>query len=80
MPASLLPRERNTARICEPRCELRTGEGLLVGASQQEIARALFGDAIPAKKWRPENPSYGLRVQSLVSNVRRHPDNPLAGP
>lgn len=77
MPASLLPRERRAARWI---VELRTGDALLDGANQQEIARALFGSAIAATKWRPENPSYRLRIQRLVSTARRHLADPLGGP
>lgn len=77
MPASLLPRERRAARWI---FELRAGDALLDGATQQEIARALFGGVIPATKWRPENPSYRLRVQRLVGAARRHLANPLGGP
>lgn len=77
MPSSLLPRERRAARWI---FELRTGDALLDGANQQEIARTLFGDAIPAAKWRPETPSYRLRVQRLVGSARSYLAAPLDGP
>lgn len=77
MPASLLPHERRAARWI---FELRTGDALLDGARHQEIARTLFGDAISATKWRPENPSYRLRVQRLVHSARSHLADPLGGP
>lgn len=77
LPASLLPRERRAAQWI---LELRVGDALLEGASQQAMARALFGRAIAAGRWRIESASYRLRVQRLVRVARRYLAAPLSGP
>lgn len=57
--------------------ELRTADALRDGASQQEIARVLFGPAVPAE-WRSDSDSYRYRVQRLVRKARERLANPLA--
>lgn len=57
--------------------ELRTADALRDGASQQEIARVLFGPAVPAM-WRSDSDSYRYRVQRLVRKARERLANPLA--
>lgn len=57
--------------------ELRTADALAEGASQQEIARALFARTVPAAGWRAESESYRLRVQRLVRAARARLRNPL---
>jgi len=77
LPASLVPRERRAARWI---LELRVGDAVLTGATEQEIARELFEDAIVPKRWRRENASYRLRVQRLVRIARHRLADPLSGP
>ncbi len=77
LPASLVPRERRAARWI---LELRVGDAVLTGATEQEIARELFKDAIAPKRWRRENTSYRLRVQRLVRIARHRLTHPLSGP
>lgn len=77
LPASLLPRERRAAQWI---LELRVGDALLEGATQQQMARALFGHAIAPERWRIESASYRLRVQRLVRVARRYLAAPLSGP
>jgi hypothetical protein len=57
--------------------ELRTADALREGAHQQDIARVLFGPAVPAE-WRSDSDSYRYRVQRLVRKVRERLANPLA--
>jgi hypothetical protein len=57
--------------------ELRTADALRDGASQQEIARVLFGSAVPGE-WRSDSDSYRYRVQRLVRKARERLANPLA--
>lgn len=59
---------------------LQFGDALLAGASQQAIARELFGDAIAPSRWRVKSASYRLRVQRLVKAARRYLAEPLGGP
>lgn len=77
LPASLVPRERRAARWV---LELRVGDAVLIGATEQEIARELFKDAIAPKRWRRDNASYRLRVQRLVRIARHRLTDPLSGP
>jgi hypothetical protein len=77
LPASMLPRERRATHWI---LELRVGDALLEGATQQEMARVLFGTSIAPRRWRLESASFRLRVQRLVRTARRHLDDPLAGP
>lgn len=77
IPAGLRPREVRAPRWI---LELRTADGLAAGASQQELARAFFGAAIPERSWRMQSPSYRLRVQRLVKAARRRLSHPLDGP
>jgi hypothetical protein len=68
------PRSRRRQRWI---LELRVADALAAGASQQEIARVLFGDAISATRWRIEAPAYRQRVQRLVASAREHLRQPL---
>ncbi|KTE16376.1 hypothetical protein ATE76_01485 [Sphingopyxis sp. H093] len=77
LPASLVPRERRASRWI---LELRVGDAILTGATEQDIARELFKDAIAPKRWRRENASYRLRVQRLVRIARHRLAHPLSGP
>jgi len=77
LPASMRPKERRAAQWI---LELRVADALLEGARQQAIARALFGHAIAAGRWRIESASYRLRVQRLVRVARRYLAAPLSGP
>lgn len=77
LPRSMIPKERKAAHWI---VELRVGDALLAGASQQAIARELFGAAIAPSRWRVESASYRLRVQRLVKAARRYLTEPLAGP
>lgn len=77
LPGSMMPKERKAAHWI---MELRVGDALLAGASQQAIARAFFGNAIAPSRWRVESASYRLRVQRLVKAARRNLAEPLAGP
>ena len=77
LPASMTPHERRAAQWI---LELRVADALIEGARQQAMARALFGHAIAAGRWRIESASYRLRVQRLVRVARRHLAAPLSGP
>lgn len=77
LPASMMPRERKAAQWI---LELRAGDALLDAASQQEMARALFGPSIAPRRWRLESASYRLRVQRLARAARRRLADPLVGP
>lgn len=77
LPASLVPRERRAARWI---LELRVGDAVLTGATEQDIARELFKDAIAPERWRRESTSYRLRVQRLVRFARYRLAHPLSGP
>ncbi|MES2338752.1 MAG: DUF2285 domain-containing protein [Pseudomonadota bacterium] len=57
--------------------ELRTADALAAGASQQEIARAMFDRSVPAHDWRAQGESYRLRVQRLVRAARARLRTPL---
>lgn len=50
---------------------LRVGDALEAGASQREIALALFGSRMIGASWRSEAGPYRLRVQRLVRAARR---------
>lgn len=58
--------------------ELRTADALTAGATQQDIARALFGGRIPSGRWRGEGESYRLRVQRLVRAAQAHLLDPVS--
>jgi hypothetical protein len=77
LPRSMMPRERKAAQWI---LELRVGDAMLAGETQQEMARILFGAAIASPRWRVENGSYRLRVQRLVRIARTRLANPLSGP
>lgn len=77
LPVSMVPRERRAAQWI---AELRAADALLDGATQQEIARALFGTSISPRRWRLESASYRLRVQRLVRIARDRLAVPLNGP
>lgn len=66
--ATLFPPDRRVARWVEA---LRVHDALQAGASQREIAAALFGDARVALEWRGASDSLRLRVQRLVRDARR---------
>lgn len=61
---------------------LRCADALAGGASQQAIARELFGALVPPSRWRVEAPSIRLRTQRLIAwtrgALRRHPRDWLA--
>lgn len=74
--SSVPRRESRAARWIE---ELRTADALADGATQQEIARSLYPQALPASGWRGAGDSYRLRIQRLVRTARirlRHPLDP----
>lgn len=77
MPAPLRPRESRAARWI---LELRTGDALAAGASQKNIAEVLFGEAIPARRWRVESASFRSRVQRLVKTAQHYLADPFSGP
>lgn len=77
LPITMMPRERRAAQWI---AELRTADALLDGASQQDIARALFGGAISRYRWRLDSASYRLRVQRLARIARQRLADPLRGP
>lgn len=77
LPLSMMPRERKAAQWIR---ELRAGDAILAGATQQQIARELFGAAVAARRWRLENPSFRLRVQRLCKIARMRLSYPLDGP
>jgi hypothetical protein len=77
MPEALQPHEVRAPRWI---LELRTGDGLAAGASQQALARAFFGPAISEHRWRIHSASYRLRVQRLVRAAHRYVTNPFSGP
>lgn len=77
LPASMLPREKRASHWI---LELRVGDALLEGATQQEMARVLFGASIAPRRWRLESASYRLRVQRLVRTARRRLADPFDGP
>lgn len=49
--------------------ELRVADATMAGADQQTIARALFGPAISARRWRVESAEYRRRTQRLVHHA-----------
>lgn len=77
MPGALQPHEGRAPRWI---LELRAADACRAGASQQEIARAFFGAAIPETRWRVESESYRLRVRRLVRTARHYLADPLGGP
>lgn len=77
LPSSLAPREQRADQWI---LELRVGDALLAGASQQEMARVLFNGAVAPQRWRVKNASYRLRVQRLVRIARHRLSDPLDGP
>jgi hypothetical protein len=77
LPSSLVPRERRADQWI---LELRVADALQAGASQQEMARVLFNDAIAPRRWRSDSSSYRLRIQRLVRIARHRLSNPLSGP
>lgn len=79
--AALMTRPR-AAAACAARtdrwiAELRAADALAAGASQQDIARALFSAAVPPAAWRAGNESYRLRAQRLVRAARARLRTPL---
>jgi hypothetical protein len=65
--ASLFPPDRRVVRWVEA---LRVHDALRAGASQREIAGALFGDARTSTEWRGASDSLRSRVQRLVRDAR----------
>jgi hypothetical protein len=65
--AKLYPAERRASRWIT---QLRVHDAVAAGASQREIAAALFGDTIIGQRWRCEAPSHRLRIQRLVATAR----------
>jgi hypothetical protein len=57
---------------------LRTADAIAQGATQQEVARALFGEAVPEPDWRASSDSYRYRIQRLVRAVRARLADPLS--
>lgn len=57
--------------------ELRVADALACGASNQDIARVLFAEAIPARLWRSTASSYRQRVQRLARRARSRLSDPL---
>lgn len=76
-PRSLAPHEHRAAQWI---LELRVGDALLAGATQQEMARVLFEGAVAPRRWRSQSASYRLRIQRLVRIARHRLSNPLDGP
>ncbi len=74
MPRSLIPREPRAARWI---LELRTADARAAGATQHEIARALFGAMVASERWRIESGSFRLRVQRLTRMARARLEKPL---
>ena len=70
------PRSPRASRAVRWIAELRVADALSAGATQQEIARALFGAVVP-RDWRAESDSYRYRVQRLVRAARRRLAAPL---
>ncbi len=77
LPAGFLPKETRAPRWI---MELQTADAIAAGATQQDIARALYGRSVAGGRWRVESASYRLRVQRLVRAARRNLCAPLAGP
>ncbi|MDC7810539.1 DUF2285 domain-containing protein [Sphingomonas koreensis] len=67
MPADLFPSERRAPRWIEL---LRTLDALAAGASQREIAAALFGFETVERDWRGRSDYLRLRVQRLTATGR----------
>jgi hypothetical protein len=67
MPSDLFPPERRAPRWIEL---LRTLDGLAAGASQREIAAALFGIETVDRDWRGSSDYLRLRVQRLAATAR----------
>lgn len=71
MPAQLFPPDPRASRWIEM---LRTLDALRLGASQQEIARALVGAAIIERDWRSGSDYLRSRVQRLVRSSQAMAD------
>jgi len=67
MPAELFPPETRARRWIEL---LRTLDALSDGASQRDIAEALFGTELSRTRWRSETDYLRMRVQRLVRSGR----------
>jgi hypothetical protein len=57
--------------------ELRIADALRTHASQQEMARRLFGASVSERNWRSASASYRLRTQRLVRQAKKRLDRPL---
>ncbi len=77
LPAGLHPKEVRAARWV---LELRTADGLAVGATQHAMARSFFGQSVALDRWKLESATYRLRIQRLVQAARRNLSAPLNGP
>ena len=62
-PMKLFPRERRASRWI---AILRVVDGLAAGASQRDIAEALFGAEMTERDWRSRSDYLRLRVQRLA--------------
>jgi hypothetical protein len=67
MPAELFPHEARAGRWIQL---LRTLDAMGDGASQREIAEALFGAELAQARWRSDTDYLRMRVQRLVRNGR----------
>ena len=68
MPGELFSPERRATRWIEL---LRTHDALVEGASQREIAAALFGSQAVHRDWRGHSDYLRLRVQRLAATARK---------
>lgn len=77
LPVGLHPKEVRAPRWV---LELRTADGIAAGATQHEMAKSFFGQAVALDRWRLESASYRLRIQRLARAARRNLSAPLGGP
>lgn len=72
-PCTLRPSPRRARWIQE----LQVADAIQSGASQQEIARGIFGSAISPTGWRTKNEPYRSRTQRLMRAARQRLITPL---
>lgn len=70
-PKHLFPPERGAAKWLRA---LRAYDGVLAGASQREIAEALFGQALVREQWHGRSDYLRARVQRMIKFARRMVD------
>lgn len=70
-PKSLFPPERAAGKWLKA---LRAYDGAAAGASQREIASAVFGEAIVREQWNGRSDYLRARVQRLIQFARRMVD------